>query len=99
MQTLNERYKGEFTEADRVIAEVLTNRLMQNDTLRQQARQDSYRVFESQFANVFGVAAQDAYTEHTEAFTSLFEKKEKFDGFMQAIGQVLYHQFRAEARP
>ncbi len=99
VQTLNERYKGEFTEADRVIAEVLTNRLMQNDTLRQQARQDSYRVFESQFANVFGVAAQDAYTEHTEAFTSLFEKKEKFDGFMQAIGQVLYHQFRAEARP
>ena len=99
VEKLNERYKDEFTEADRVITEVLTNKLMQNDTLRRQARQDSYRVFESQFANVFSEAAENAYTEHTQAFTSLFEKKEKFDGFMQAIGQVLYQQFRAEARP
>ncbi len=93
---MNERYKGDFSEADRLIAEVLTDKVLRNDILRQQVRQDNYRVFESQFSNAFSTAAQDAYTEHTQAFTSLFEEKEKFC-FMHSIGQVLYNQFRAGA--
>lgn len=97
IKNINEKYKGEFTPADQVVAEILTNKLMTNETLRSQARQDNYKVFETQFANAFTTAAQDAYTENTQAFTSLFQKEDKFHAVMSSVGQVLYRLFRAGA--
>ena len=92
---INERYQGDFTEADRVIIGDLLNRLLKDARLRKIARASDPQIFKNnQFPKFFEETAQEAYTESTERFTKMFEDKAKYIAIMNAVGAAIYRACR-----
>lgn len=92
---INEKFKGEFTEADRVLLTALRNRLMGDKKLASMARTADPQIFaESIFPKAFGTAAQDSYLESQETYTSLFEDQHKYNAIMSALAEVIYREMR-----
>ena len=92
---INERFKGEFTEADRVLLTALHNRLMGDKKLASMAKTADPQIFaESIFPKAFGTAAQDSYMESQETYTSLFEDQHKYNAIMSALADVIYREMR-----
>jgi len=95
LEKINEKYKGEFTDADRVIISALHDRLVKDDKLASSAKTSDPRIFvESIFPAAFGTAAMDSYMESQESYTALFEDKTKYDAIMNALAGVLYREMR-----
>ena len=91
---INEMFQGDFTDADRVLIQALHDRLKDDTKLRKVAKTSDPQIFaESIFPKSFDIAAQDSYVEQTEAFTSLFENKSKYNAIMAALGSMLYREF------
>lgn len=87
-------------QALRVAVDVISSflvehdRLKDDDKLRKVAKTSNPQVFaESIFPKTFDVVAQDSYVEQTEAFTSLFQNKSKYNAIMAALGSMLYREF------
>lgn len=58
-------------------------------------RHDGETVFtDSTYPKIFGDEAMDAYMSSQDAFTSIFQDKEKYNVIMRAIGQMLIQQSR-----
>ena len=94
IQKINELFAGEFTDADRVMLYALHDRLKDDAKLRKVARTSDPQVFaESIFPKTFDEVAQDSYVEQTEAFTSLFQNKSKYNAIMSALAGMLYREF------
>ncbi len=92
---INERFKGEFTDADRVLLTALRNRLLGDKKLASLAKSADPQIFaESIFPNVFQTAAMDSYMESQETYTSLFEDQHKYNAIMSALADVLYREMR-----
>jgi len=92
---INERFKGEFTDADRVLLTALRNRLLGDKKLASLAKTADPQIFaESIFPNVFQTAAMDSYMESQETYTSLFEDQHKYNAIMSALADVLYREMR-----
>ena len=92
---INERFKGEFTDADRVLLTALRNRLMGDKKLASLAKTADPQIFaQSIFPNVFQTAAMDSYMESQETYTSLFEDQHKYNAIMSALADVLYREMR-----
>jgi type I restriction enzyme R subunit len=92
---INERFKGEFTDADRVLLTALRNRLLGDKKLASLAKSADSQIFaESIFPNVFQTAAMDSYMESQETYTSLFEDQHKYNAIMCALADVLYREMR-----
>ncbi len=73
IEKINEQYKGVFTDADRVMVDVLKNVLMRDEHLKKNAKTSDPRIFaESIFPKAFGTAAQNSYMQSQDAFSSLF---------------------------
>lgn len=95
---INERYKGEFTEGDRVVLSVLKPMLKNNPKLTSAIRTSDPQIFkESIFPQYFSSAAQAGYMQFTEAFMSLFQDQSKYNAVMSAMADVLYREGRASA--
>lgn len=96
LEKINEKYKGNFTEADKVILGALHDRLAKDEKLANSAKTTDPRVFtESIFPAAFGKAAMDSYTESQDSYTSLFEDKTKYNAIMNALAGVIYRELRA----
>jgi type I restriction enzyme R subunit len=96
IQKINDLYNGNFTDADRVMLYALHDRLKDDKKLRKIAKSADPQVFtESIFPKTFDTVAQDSYVEQTEAFTSLFENKSKYNAVMAALAGMLYREFNA----
>lgn len=94
IQKINELFGGDFTEADRVLIYALHDRLKADKKLEKVAQSSNPQVFsESIFPKVFDDVAQDSYVEQTEAFTSLFQNKSKYNAIMTALAGMLYREF------
>ena len=94
IEKINELFAGNFSDADRVLIYALHDRLKDDDKLRKVAKTSNPQVFaESIFPKTFDVVAQDSYVEQTEAFTSLFQNKSKYNAIMAALGSMLYREF------
>ena len=92
---INEEYAGQFTEDDRVVMEILYRRLAKSKRVRESLRHDGETVFtDSTYPKIFGDEAMDAYMSSQDAFTSIFQDKEKYNVIMRAIGQMLIQQSR-----
>ncbi len=92
-----EKYKGEFTDADRVMLSALHDKLVKDDILASSAKTSDPRIFvESIFPAAFGTAAMDSYMESQESYTALFEDKTKYDAIMNALAGILYRELRFE---
>lgn len=95
LEKINEKYKGEFSESDKVIISALHERLKKDEKLANSARTADPRIFiESIFPAAFGTAAMDSYTESQESFASLFEDKSKYNAVMNALAGVIYREMR-----
>lgn len=94
IERINEMFQGDFTDADRVLIQALHDRLMSDDKLKKVAKTSDPQIFaESIFPKSFDTAAQDSYVEQTEAFTSLFENRSKYNAIMAALAEMMYREF------
>jgi len=94
IQKINELFAGNFTDADRVLIYALHDKLKDDKKLQKVAQTSDPQVFaESIFPKTFDEVAQDSYVEQTEAFTSLFQNKSKYNAIMSALASMLYREF------
>ncbi len=95
IEKINEQYKGDFTDGDRVMLTALRSKLMENKKLKTSARTSDPQIFaESIFPKAFGTAANESYMESQETYTSLFEDTAKYNAVMHALGAILYREMR-----
>ena len=82
---------------DKVLLYTLHDKLKNDKKLGKIAKSSDPQVFvESIFPKSFDTVAQDSYVEQTEAFTSLFENKSKYNAVMAALADMLYKEFNKE---
>lgn len=94
---INQLFTGSFSEADKVLLYTLHDKLKNDKKLGKIAKSSDPQVFvESIFPKSFDTVAQDSYVEQTEAFTSLFENKSKYNAVMAALAEMLYREFNKE---
>ena len=92
---INKKYKGIFTDGDRVLINALHAKLMGNQKLANMAKTSDPQIFtESIFPKAFGDAAQDSYMESQETYTTLFEDQHKYNAIMSALAEVVYREMR-----
>ena len=95
IEKINEKYKGAFTEGDRVLLNALHTKLMANKKLASMAKTSDPQIFaESIFPKAFGDAAQDSYMEAQDTYTALFEDQSKYNAIMRALAEVIYREMR-----
>lgn len=94
-EKVNEKFKGDFTDADRVMLGALHDKLAKDEKLANSARTTNPLIFmQTIFPNAFGTAAMDSYMESQESYQSLFEDKAKYDAIMNALAGVIYREMR-----
>ena len=92
---INELYKGNFTDADRVMIQALADKLRSNVKLANMAKSSDPQIFaESIFPQAFSDAAQDSYMESQETYSSLFEDQSKYNAIMHTLADLIYHEMR-----
>lgn len=97
---INEKYKGNFSDADKVVIGALADKLRGNVKLANMAISSDPQIFaESIFPQAFSDAAQESYMESQETYSSLFEDRSKYDAIMSALADVLYHEMRRPGTP
>jgi type I restriction enzyme R subunit len=97
LEKINEKYKGEFTDGDKVILGVLHDKLMEDHKLANSAQTSDPRIFtESIFPTAFGNAAMESYMESQDSYAALFEDKTKYNAIMNALAGVIYREMRAK---
>ncbi len=95
LEKINEKYKGKFTEGDRVMLGALHDKLVKNEKLASSARTSEPKIFtESIFPQAFGEAAMEGYQESQESYTALFEDKSKYDAIMATLAGIIYREMR-----
>ena len=93
IEKINERYKGEFTEGDRVLITALQNKLLNDPKLLQSAKNSDYKIFsESVFPKAFNAAAMTSYSESKDTYKTLFENKEKYDSIMAVLADAFFKE-------
>lgn len=94
IEKINLLFTGSFSDADKVLLYTLHDKLKNDKKLGKIAKSSNPQVFvESIFPKSFDTVAQDSYVEQTEAFTSLFENKSKYNAVMAALAEMLYREF------
>ena len=95
IERINELYKGNFTDADRVMIGALADKLRGNQKLANMALSSDPQIFaESIFPAAFNDAAQDSYMESQETYSSLFEDRSKYNAIMSTLADILYREMR-----
>lgn len=95
LEKVNEKFKGDFTDADRVMLGALHDKLAKDEKLANSARTTDPLIFmQTIFPNAFGTVAMDSYMESQESYQSLFEDKAKYDAIMNALAGVIYREMR-----
>lgn len=95
IEKINQRFKGQFTDADRVLLTALQSRLMKDKKLKRKAQSSDPQIFtESIFPSVFQDAAMESYMESQETYSTLFENRSKYDAIMSALAEILYREMR-----
>lgn len=85
VEKINERFKGDFTDADKVIINALLPKLIENFKLTKMAKTSDPKIFrDSIFSKAFSDATMEEYMESQDSYSSLFEDKDKFE-FMKAV--------------
>ena len=96
---INEIYKGNFTDADRVMIQALADKLRSNVKLANMAKSSDPQIFaESIFPQAFSDAAQDSYMESQETYSSLFEDQSKYNAIMHTLADLIYHEMRRQGK-
>ena len=96
IERINEKYKGNWSDGDRVMLGALADKLRADPRLATLAQTSDPQIFtESIFPQAFNNAAQDSYMESQETYTALFEDKSKYTAVMNTLAELLYRELRA----
>lgn len=99
LEKINDKYKGNFTDSDKVMIGALHDKLIKNQKLASSAETTDPVIFtESIFPSVFGEAAMESYTESQESYASMFEDKNKYESIMSVLAGVIYRELRKQAQ-
>ncbi len=94
IKRINEMFVGHFTDADRVVLCILHDKMASDESLQNLARSSNKQIFaESILPKVFEETAQECYIEQTEAFSSMFRERSKYNAIKAAIAEWLFHDF------
>ena len=95
LERVNDKYKGKFTDGDRVMIGALHDKLMKNKKLLDTAATTDPIIFtESIFPTAFGDAAMEGYTESQESYSSLFADSAKYKAIMSVLAGMVYREIR-----
>ena len=95
LEKINEKYKGEFNDSDRVMLGAIHDKLIVDKKLESSARTSDPRIFvESIFPVAFGTAAMESFMESQESYSALFEDQSKYNAVMSALAGVIYREMR-----
>lgn len=95
LEKINEKYKGEFNDSDRVMLGALHDKLIADKKLESSARTSDPRIFvESIFPAAFGTAAMESFMESQESYSALFEDQSKYNAVMSTLAGVIYREMR-----
>ena len=98
LEKINEKYKGDFTDADKVMLGALHDKLIADPKLKNSARTTDSRIFtESIFPSAFGTAAMESYMESQESYSALFEDQAKYNAVMSVLAGMVYREMRSGA--
>ena len=97
---VNERFKGHFTDADRVIIEGIYQMFMKDPEVvkfRKYARDNSTEMFEqSLFPDKFSKIVTQCYMDNNDSFVKLFNDPDFYQKVQEAMAQELYQALRKE---
>ena len=95
IEKINQKYKGAFSDADKVLITALQDKLMKDERLAKNAKTSDPQIFaDAIFPKAFEKAAQESYMESKESFTSLFQDKTKYDTIMAVLAEFIYREMR-----
>lgn len=98
LEKINEKFKGDFTDGDKVMLEALHDKLIGDGKLASSARTTDPRIFvESIFPAAFENAAMESYMESQDSYMALFEDKTKYNAIMSALAGVIYREMRSSS--
>ena len=90
LEQINEKFKGPFTDADKVMLDALHQKLKKNSKLLSSAKTTDPVIFtERIFPQIFGDTAMESYTESQESYESLFQDKNKYNAINSDILRTL----------
>ena len=93
LERINEKYKGDFTDGDKVVIQDLHDRLVNNKKLKKVANNNDEQMFnESMFTSYFDDAAQDGFAEAQESYKSLFEDPAKYSAIKNVLASIVYNE-------
>ena len=95
---VNIMYKGQFSEADRVIVETIYDKMASStfkEKLTRQANNTDEKQFEeSIFPQIFDEVARGCYVEQMDAFAKLFENSDFYRNVMIQMAKVMYENYK-----
>lgn len=94
IEKINEKYKGLFSDADRVLITSLQDKLMKDDKLKKIVKTTEPKIFNDIFPKIFNNVAEESYKQSQEAYTSLFQDVTKYNAIMQVLADYVYTQMR-----
>lgn len=93
IEKINEKYKGDFKESDKVLINALLPKLIGDSKLINIAKTSDPKIFkESIFPKAFNDVAMEGYSESQESYSSLFEDKSKFNFIMAIMAELFYKE-------
>ncbi len=88
---INEKYKANFNDGDKVVVGALSNKIFGNQDLIDKAKNSNAQVFlQGIFPQEFNKAAMSCYQESTDAFKSMFEDAAKYKVIMESLGELFF---------
>ena len=96
---VNIMFRGEFSEADRIMVEGIFDQIQKSATQKLQKQavgNDEKQFIEGIFPAIFSKAAQQCYTTQTDAYRKLFENEEFHRTLMEQMGHAIYERYREQ---
>ena len=91
IKKVNETYAGQFTEGDNLLVKNLMNVIMEDDTVKDLAKNNNEDMFvKSVFPKVFSEKTTKCYKESSGSYKKLFENKDFYNAIMNSLGNVIY---------
>ena len=96
IEKINLMYRGNFTEADRVIVETIYDAIQkEGKKLSKQAKNSDVNMFaQNIFPKVFERIAQDCYVQQMDSFAKLFEEPSFYKRVMEEMARAMYFNLK-----
>ena len=97
IEKINERFKGDFKDGDRVIVGAFQDKMNKDEALEKKALNSDFNIFmQSIFPKVFGDIAMTCYNEDMDAYQCMFDDKTRYNAYMLGLGEWFYRKVHSK---